>query len=48
MAPTNYLWVNQFGRYYVAGINSNNLPNPKIKGDFKIFYPKKRGGNNDL
>ena len=41
-APTNYLWADSNGNYYVAGMTSAGMPDETNLGIFKVFIP---GGN---
>ncbi|MFG6410656.1 MAG: RHS repeat-associated core domain-containing protein [Bacteroides acidifaciens] len=41
-APTNYLWAEPNGNYYVAGMNNRRQPDMNDVGTFKVFTP---GGN---
>lgn len=41
-APTDYLWVESTGKYYVAGQTNSGFPDMSKRGHFKAFTP---GGN---
>ena len=41
-APTDYLWCNKQGDYFVAGMKTDGSPDYSKKGRFRIFYPARR------
>ena len=51
-APSDFLWANPNGTYFVAGYKENRNgekePDKTKPGKFIVFYPHKRRGKNDL